>query len=167
MKLAVRDVSESDAKGVVNILNPIIEEGRFTILDKTFSLEEESAFIANFPDKGVFKVALSVETSVIVGFQNVEPFASYTSAFDHVGIIATFVDSQNRRQGIAKKLFEATYRTAKARGIEKLFAYVRADNQRALSVYLAQGFDVIGTAKKHARIHGEFIDEILIEKFIV
>lgn len=166
MTLAVRDVCVGDAEGVKNILNPIVEEGRFTVLDKTFSLDEERAFIANFPERGVFKVALSDEPSVIVGFQNVEPFASYTSAFDHVGIIATFVDSQFRRQGIAKKLFEASYLTAKSLGYEKLFAYVRADNPRALSVYSGQGFNVIGTAKNHAKIKGVFIDEVLIEKFL-
>ena len=51
-------------------------------------------------------------------------------------------------------------------GYEKLFAYVRQDNERALATYLKQGFEQIGLAKKHAKIRGEYIDEVLIEKFL-
>jgi len=166
MKWVVRYAQKEDAQGIINILNPIIEDGLFTILDTTFSTEEEEIFIQNFPSRGVFHVALNPQDSTVVGFQNVEPFANYTHAADHVGIIGTFVDSQYKRQGIASSLFESTFQAAKAKGYEKLFAYVRADNNIALATYLKQGFEVIGTAKKHAKIRGQYIDEILIEKFI-
>ncbi|MGF1698722.1 GNAT family N-acetyltransferase [Photobacterium makurazakiensis] len=166
MKLNIREVSVHDAAGISNLLNPIIEEGRYTILDKTFTPDEEREFIRDFPERGVFNVALLEDGSTVVGFQNVEPFATYTKAFDHVGIIGTFVDGQHRGQGIAKHLFSATFELAKLKGYKKLFAYVRGDNERALSVYLKQGFDVVGTAKNHAQINGEFIDEVLIEKWL-
>ncbi|MCG7498317.1 GNAT family N-acetyltransferase [Vibrio sp. Of7-15] len=166
MKLIVRKAQKEDAQGIVNVLNPIIEGGRFTILDTLFSVEEEEQFIQNFPERGVFNVALNTENSCVVGFQNVEPFACYTRAFDHVGIIGTYVDSQYRRQGIASSLFEATFEAAKNQGYEKLFAYVRDDNDNALKTYLKQGFAVVGKAKKHAKIGGQYIDEVLIEKFL-
>jgi RimJ/RimL family protein N-acetyltransferase len=41
---------------------------------------------------------------------------------------------------------------------------VRADNAAALATYRAHGFEVIGTARRHAKIDGRYIDEILIEK---
>ena len=166
MSLIVREVNVNDAQGVTEILNPIIAEGLYTILDRTFTVEEEVEFIKQFPQRGVFKVVTDEEGARVLGFQNVEPFSSYTKAFDHVGIIGTFVDANNRGKGVAKRLFEATFETAKNKGYEKLFAYVRSDNQRALSVYLKQGFEVVGTAKKHAKIGDTYIDEVLIEKFL-
>ncbi|MGF1791472.1 N-acetyltransferase family protein [Photobacterium profundum] len=166
MNLIVRKVKREDALGIINVLNPIITDGRFSILDTIFSEEEEEQFIENFPERGVFNVALNTEDSRVVGFQNVEPFASYTSAFDHVGIIGTFVDGQYRRQGIASSLFDATFTMAKSLGYEKLFAYVRDDNETALKTYLKQGFEIVGKAKKHAKINGKYIDEVLIEKFL-
>ncbi|WP_421848951.1 GNAT family N-acetyltransferase [Marinomonas sp.] len=166
MTLLVREVQTKDAQGIVNILNPIIEEGLFTVLDITFSVEEEAQFIQDFPERGVFHVALNEESSNVVGFQNVEPFAAYTHAFDHVGIIGTFVDARCRRQGVASSLFEATFDLARSKGYEKLFAYVREDNPNALATYLKQGFEVVGTAKKHAKVRDKYIDEILIEKFL-
>ena len=102
----------------------------------------------------------------MLGFQNVEPFASYTQAFAHVGIIGTYVDGQFRGMKIASHLFAETFAAARNKGYEKLFAYVREDNPTALAAYLNQGFEVIGTAKKHAYVQGQYIDEVLIEKFL-
>ncbi|HBI28865.1 MAG TPA: hypothetical protein DDY54_04435, partial [Deltaproteobacteria bacterium] len=50
--------------------------------------------------------------------------------------------------------------------VEKIFTFVRGDNDVALSTYLSQGFQVIGTAKKQAKVQGNYIDENLIEKFL-
>ncbi|EGU36369.1 acetyltransferase [Vibrio sp. N418] len=166
MSLVVRQVILDDAQGVADVLNPIIVEGLYTVLDTTFSVDEEKEFIAQFPEKGVFTVAVNAENSEVVGFQNVEPFASYTKAFAHVGIIGTFVGGTSQGQGVSKKLFESTFEVAKQKGYEKLFAYVRSDNERALAAYLKQGFEVVGTAKKHAKVGGVYVDEILIEKFL-
>jgi len=33
--------------------------------------------------------------------------------------------------------------------------------------YLHQGFQIVGAAHRHARIGGQYIDEIIIEKFLV
>ncbi|KXF81833.1 GNAT family N-acetyltransferase [Enterovibrio coralii] len=166
MSLTVRNVTLQDAQGIIDILNPIIEDGRYTILDSTFTLEEEQFFIQVFSENGVFSVAQHDETSEIVGFQTVEPFASYTRSFDHVGIIGTYVSANSRRQGVASSLFAGTFEKAKTMGYEKLFAYVREDNEAALNTYRKHGFEVIGRAKKHAKINGKYIDEILIEKFL-
>lgn len=166
MSLVVRQVTVEDAQGITEVLNPIIEESLYTILDTTFSVEEEKGFIANFPKQGVFTVAVDAAQNKVVAFQNIEPFASYTKAFDHVGIIGTFVDGESRGKGVSKQLFQSTFEVAKQKGYEKLFAYVRADNERALAAYMRQGFEVVGTAKKHAKVGGVYIDEVLIEKFL-
>ncbi|MBC7001094.1 GNAT family N-acetyltransferase [Photobacterium sp. BZF1] len=166
MSFNVRLARIDDAEGMTHVLNPIVEEGLYTVLDTTFTPEEEQEFICNFPEQGILTVAQHDESLQIAGFQAVEPFANYTRVFDHVGIIGTFVDASFRRQGVAKRLFETTFEIAKTKGYEKLFAYVRSDNERALATYLSQGFEVIGTAKKHAKVRGEYVDEVLIEKFL-
>ena len=166
MSLTIREVAVEDAQGIIDVLNPIIIEARYTTLDQTFTVDEEKGFIESFPKRGVFIVAVNETTNQLLGFQNVEPFATYTKAFDHVGIIGTYVDANSRGQGVAKQLFDYTFKAAKAKGYEKLFAYVRADNERALAVYLKQGFEIVGTAKKHGKIGDQYFDEILIEKFL-
>src|SRR5205085_8413683 len=100
----------------------------------------------------------------LVGFQSMEPFATYTQAFAHVGVVGTYVNLELRRQGIAASLFAATFESARRKGYEKLFTFVRADNPAALATYLRSGFQIVGTAIKQAKLNGKYVDEIIIEK---
>ena len=164
VNLTIRSATPDDAAGIAGILNPIISAGIYTALDTPVSVEEERAFIERFPERGVFHVALA--DGHIVGFQNVEPFATYTHAFDHVAVIGTYVDLEMRRRGIATRLFLEMFTRAPARGYEKLFAFVRADNPGALQMYTRHGFEIIGTARRHAKVAGHYIDEVMIEAWL-
>jgi L-amino acid N-acyltransferase YncA len=165
MDLLVREAREQDAEGIIGVLNPIIAAGCYTALDRMFSVDEECSFIREFPQCGIFHVAVQTDGTV-VGFQNVEPFATYTRAFDHVGVIGTYVDLTRRGQGIAALLFAEMFRVAGTKGFEKLFAFVRADNEAALATYKRHGFEVIGTARRHAKLQGRYVDEVMIERFL-
>ena len=134
------------------ILNPIIAARCYTALDTPVTVEEEREFIRTFPARGIFLVAVDTASDRIVGFQNVSPFADFTHAFDHVGVIGTYVDLELSRQGIATRLFAATFDAARRKGYEKFFTYVRADNEAGLQTYLRQGFRIVGTASGRRRL---------------
>jgi L-amino acid N-acyltransferase YncA len=165
--IAIRHATPDDAEPIARILNAIIEARVYTALDTPFTVDEERAFIERLPPRGILHVAVSQPDGAVVGLQVVEPFATYTHAFDHVGVIGTYVDLDRRRQGIASRLFDHTLSEARDKGYEKLFAFVRADNAAGLATYLRQGFVVIGTAQKHARIDGRYVDEVMIERALV
>lgn len=165
MDIRIREATPDDAAAIVGILNPIIEAGAYTVLDGPLSIEDERQYITCFPQRGVFHVAVSPEGS-LVGFQSVEPFASYARAFDHVATIGTYVQLEQRRQGIGSRLAAATFEAARGRGFEKLFTYVRADSSGSLAFYLRLGFRVVGTAQRQARIGEAYVDEIIIEHFL-
>ncbi len=162
----IRDVKIEDAEEILAILNPIIAARCYTAMDTEFTVDVEREFIRTFPARGTFLVAVDTTSNRIVGFQNVSPFADFTHAFDHVGVIGTHVDLELRRHGIATRLFAATYDAARRKGYEKFFSYVRADNEAALHTYLRQGFRVVGIAERQAKIDGRYIDEIVIEKLV-
>ncbi len=162
----IREVRPDDAEAVISILNPIIESAMYSALDTKYTVEAEVEFIRNFPPRGVFHIAEDPREHKAVGFQTLEPFADYTQAFDHVGVIATFTDLGWRRRGIGRRLSEVTFESGRGKGYEKIFTFVRADNPEALQFYLKLGFHVIGTAQKHTRIGGNYMDEIIIEKFL-
>lgn len=160
----IRDVVPADAEAIAGILNSIIAARIHTAFDTPFSVEAERSYIVNFPPRGIWHVAVQPPDNRILGFQVLEPFATYTSAFDHVGTLGTYVDLAERRRGVGSALFEATIDRARDKGFEKIFTFVRADNAAALATYLVHGFVIVGRAKDHARIDGRYIDEILIEK---
>jgi L-amino acid N-acyltransferase YncA len=164
--IEIREVRIEDAEGISAILNPIIAARCYTAMDTAITVEVEREFIRTFPGRGTFLVAIDTASSRIVGFQNVSPFGTFTHAFDHVGVIGTYVDLESRRQGIATQLFAATFEAARRKGYEKFFTYVRADNEAGLQTYLRQGFRIVGAAERHAKIDGRYIDEVIIEKAI-
>jgi L-amino acid N-acyltransferase YncA len=164
MHIEIREAGPDDAGAIVRILNPIIEAGVYTVFDTPFTVEEEREYLLKFPSRGVFLLAVRQADGRVVGFQSMEPFASYTDAFDHVGVLGTYVDLECRRQGIATALFQATFAAAVRKGYEKIFTFVRADNPAALETYVRQGFRIVGTAFRQARIGVKFVDEIIIEK---
>ena len=164
MDVLIREARPGDAERIVAILNPAIESGKYTVLDTPVTVDGEREFIFEFPARGIFHVAQDRQMSRLLGFQTLEPFATYTHAFDHVAVIATWVDLEHRRRGIGRQLFAATFEAARQKGYEKIFTYVRADNPAALTAYSKQGFRVVGTAFRHAKIKGRYVDEIIIEK---
>ena len=165
MDVMIRPAIGTDASGIVDILNPIIEAGVYTAFDTPFTVEAERTYLETLPARGIFLVALDT-AGRIVGFQSMEPFATYTRAFDHVGVMGTYVDLSCRRQGIGRRLFEATFEAARRKHYEKLFTYIRADNAAALQAYMGQGFVIVGRARRHAKVRNTHIDEIIVERLL-
>jgi L-amino acid N-acyltransferase YncA len=166
MDLVVRDARPDDAAAILRVFNPIIRSGRYTVFDQELTEELERRYIADLPPRGIFHVALRVSDQVIVGFQSMEPFAAYTRAFDHVGVLGTYVDLECRRQGVARSLFKATFKAARRKNFEKIFTYIRQDNPDALVAYRSQGFRVVGIAERQAKLSGTYIDEVIVERFL-
>ena len=48
MKVVVTKAQKQHAQGITEVLNPIIEEGLYTILDTTFTPEEEEGSLRAF-----------------------------------------------------------------------------------------------------------------------
>jgi GNAT superfamily N-acetyltransferase len=128
------------------------------------TVEEERQFIASLGERSGFFVAEL--DGHIVGFQTIEPFATYTSAMDHVGIIGTFVHADFRGQGIGRQLAEASFKFAWEKGYEKAVIYVRASNRAAQKFYWELGFVPKGTLEKQVRIGEEYDDEVFMEMFL-
>ena len=61
------------------IFNPIIDAGSFTSFDTPFTAEAERAYIMGLPERAIFHVAVRVNDDIVVGFQSMEPFATYTN----------------------------------------------------------------------------------------
>ncbi|HID61307.1 MAG TPA: GNAT family N-acetyltransferase [Anaerolineae bacterium] len=164
MDIKIRPVTLDDAEGVLEVLNSVIQERKHSSFDRMLTVEEERQFIASLGERsGLFVAELDGR---IVGFQSIEPFATYTSAMDHVGIMGTFVHADFRGQGIGRQLAEASFKFAREKGYEKAVIYVRASNKAAQEFYQKLGFVPKGTLEKQVKIDGEYDDEVFMEMFL-
>lgn len=124
MDIAIRNARPADGVGTVEMWNPIIEEGKYTVFDQPFTAEAEQAYIESLGERDIFLVAENVVTDQIVGFQSMSPFPNVGLAMAYVGVCGTFVDQNARRQGIARQLFTQLFATARQKGYEKIFTYI-------------------------------------------
>jgi L-amino acid N-acyltransferase YncA len=138
----IREAVPGDAEGVVKIMNPIIEAGVFTVLENPITVEGERSYIENFPQRGVILVAQLTGNREIVGIRVLEPYAPGFSALDHVAVVGTFVKLPYRRMGIGSGLWRSIVNPGIEKGFEKVFTYVRADNQSSINFYLKLGFRI-------------------------
>jgi L-amino acid N-acyltransferase YncA len=67
--IVIRRVRPADAAAVSRILNTVIQNGSFSLLDTPFSALEEREYIERFSDRGVFNVA-EHRTEGVVAFQS-------------------------------------------------------------------------------------------------
>ena len=164
--IAVRKAGPDDAAGVAAVLNRIILDGRHSLLDTTFTVAEERAYIEGLPERSCLHVAEEPRAG-IVGFQTVIPWNTFvTREFDHVATMGTYVDADHRRRGVGAALARESFAVALALGYDKIFTDLRADNLDSLAYHLALGFAVVGAARRHARLGGRDIDVLFIERFL-
>lgn len=163
--VTVRRATPGDAAGVAAVLNAVIREGRHSMLDTPFSVDDERAFIAGLPARAFVHVA--VADGAIVGAQTVEPWNAYaTHEFDHVATMGTWVAEGWRRRGVGSRLAAASFVAARELGYDKVFTDVLAHNAASLAFHLRLGFAVVGAARRHARLADGDADVVFIERFL-
>lgn len=160
----IRPGTLADADGIRTVLNAVVREGGRTIAGRTYTVAQERAFLRAMPKRSVLNVALLGQ--VVVGFQEVMPYATYTHTMDHVGSAGTFILAAVRGRGLGRALSAATWAAARATGYHKLVITVRADNAEAQAFYIRLGFQYCGRLSKQAFVDGQYVDELLYELFL-
>ncbi|MEP7004511.1 MAG: GNAT family N-acetyltransferase [Sphingomonas bacterium] len=136
--METRVASLDDAEGISRVLREIIAQtGRERPNDTAFAT---SHYIAN---PTIIRCTVAVdETGRVVGFQSLKK-AEADNRYDVPegwGIIGTHISPRAHRQGVGKMLFASSMEAAEQAGLEKIDAYIGADNPSGLGYYEAMGF---------------------------
>lgn len=84
----------------------------------------------------------------------------------HVGEFGMIVLKQYWNQGIGSQLLKLMETFAIERGVSRIEAKVRANNDRGIALYRAAGFKIEGIREKGAFINNHFVDEYFIAKIL-
>jgi len=163
MEMVVRKGSAKDALPVSEVINSVVDEGRYTSLKK-HSADEERGFIESLGDREAIFVAFV--DGRIVGIQSLTKFAEWSDSMGHVGNILTLVLKEFRGKGIGKRLSEKTLEFARENGYQKISTYIIADNEMAIKFYESLGFEVVAKWKDQVKIGSEFHDDLIVELFL-
>jgi dephospho-CoA kinase len=160
----IRPGGPDDADGVRTVLNAVVREGGWTILDRTFTVAQERAFLAALPPRA--RLTLAQIGNVVVGFQISEPYLRVTHTMDHVATLGSYVLAPLRGRGVGRAMCQATFAAARALGFAKLVIQIRADNPAAQAFYVGQGFRPCGRLRRQAFVGGQYVDELIYELFL-
>lgn len=162
MNILIRKATVDDARQVADVMNSVIAEGKHTIFDRPFSVEEETKFISSLGSRSALHVAEIA--GKIAGVQSIDLLTELATSVQHVATMGTWLLLNYRRLGIGRSLAEESFRFARSHGYRKILIQVLVDNYRALRFYRSLGFCDVGIAKQHVQLEGVFYDEVYLEK---
>lgn len=104
------------------------------------------------------------EAGTLVGVVSVIPELGWS---DHVGQLLLLVDPAYRGQGIGRELARAALMQALELGLSKIIVEVVADQQPAIGMFTALGFDAEALLRSHIRDrNGDFHDLIILAHMV-
>ena len=104
------------------------------------------------------------QAGTLVGVVSVTPELGWS---DHVGQLRLLVDPAHRGQGIGRELARAALVQALELGLSKIIVEVVADQQPAINIFTALGFDPEALLRSHVRDrNGDFHDLIILAHMV-
>ena len=158
--LIIRDAEPADAAAALDYVDGVSTESDFlTMAPGEFELTEaqERAILERYLNTENHVFMLAEVDGKIVGMCN---FAGgRRQRLQHTGSFGMSVRKAYWGQGIGRVMLDVLIDWAKRSPIvEKVNLQVRADNQRAISLYEQAGFEVEGTERDGLRVNGVSYD---------
>ncbi len=153
--MIVRNSTADDAAGMTLVLNAVIADGGTTAHETPMTEAEVQDHYIDGPD--VLSSVVAEVGGKILGWQSV----GWWHDDPHIG---TFVQPGLQAKGTGGSLFAVTLASLRNRDLDRIIAWIRADNAPGLAYYARIGFRDIGTdphfalsdGRKVGRVHRRF-----------
>lgn len=152
------------------ILNALQEQPRFLALSHHLALAKTDHDWQTYLEKAateteyILRWAMAGDRLVGTAKLSLEEPGCY---YDHVATLGTlYVDPGYRQQGMATQLIQALLSAAPAHGLKTVVTYTREDNQSALKLLQALGFELRGTLRQTARAEEGYKDELVLQTWL-
>ena len=164
MSILVRRGTVKDVNAITTIFNQGIESGVATLETK---LQKETDILAWMEDRDPRYMILVAEedSGKVCGYVSLNKF-NFKSAYTGVADLSIYIEKSNRGQGTGEILLKYVIEEAKKEGFYKLVINVISKNKKALHFYEKIGFSLAGIYKKQGILQEEWVDAIIMEKFL-
>ncbi len=163
--LVIRVATRADAEAVIANINAVCTEEIFLQTDHFVpNAQWDIALSGSGPTPG-YLILVAELNGKIVGIARLFP-GSCGSKDKHTAELGTNILREYRNRGIGTRLVAETLAWARAQGYEKITLSVFSTNARAIHVYEKLGFEREGVRRKQFRVRGEYVDDVLMAKFL-
>lgn len=165
MSVTVRRGKIEDIKAITTIFNQGIEGGIAT-LETRKQEESDILFWMENRDPRFMILVTEDDSGEVCGYVSLNKF-NFKSAYTGVADLSIYIEKECRGSGIGQILLEKVVEEARKEGFYKLIINVISTNAKALHFYEKNGFTLAGIYKKQGMLNGEWVDAIIMEKFLI
>ena len=160
----IRPASPEDAERLLENVNAIGAEIVYLLTEQLGSdIEQEREWIREYD--GATSVLLVAEVGGrVVGQADVQP-GRYPKE-SHVGIVGIAIRDGYRGAGLGRAMMDRALEWMRARGFKKACLEVFATNVQAIALYRGLGFELEGVRRRQYRVLGEWVDDVLMGKWL-
>lgn len=164
MNFSIRAADKKDINSIMEIFNQGIED-RVSTLESEMQTESDMKKWFEDRDSRYKVIVIETDDKQIAGFASLNKF-NIKNAYTGVADLSIYIERSFRGKGVGAKLLEGLFQTAREEGFYKLVLNVISKNKNALKLYEKKGFSFVGIYKKQGKIDGEWVDAIIMEKFL-
>ena len=163
-EVVIRPAEASDAKGWIDLLSAVSEEGRFIALENIqMSRREMARHLRMFSWTPNAAAVVAWSAGSIVG--QLTMFRD-RGVYSHTAELGMSVSAPMRGKGVGTCLIEGSFDWASDFGIEKITLNVFPHNTKALSLYEKMGFVREGLRSRQAKLSYGYEDLIAMARFM-
>lgn len=159
-EIVYRRAQESDAEKIVDFYNFVGGETSYLSFEKDeypMSVDEQREEIVSLKDKKASIMLLAMDGDEITGIATIHSSAKIKARHD--GELGIVVAKKYQGQGIGTELIRQLIEWAKGNGVTtRISLDTRADNVKAVELYMKFGFIVEGCRKNSTLLDGKYYD---------
>ena len=159
-QIVYRSAREGDGRKIVDFYNFVGGETSYLSFEKDeypMSAEEQEEELRSLEGERASVMLLAMDGEEIAGIATVRSSAKIKSRHD--GELGIVVAKQYQGQGIGTELIDRLIRWARGNGVTtRLSLDTRADNIRAVALYMKFGFAVEGCRRNSTLLDGTYYD---------
>ncbi len=133
----------------------------FLMFDKTAKNKFKKDYLKTLKIANLYGFFIKGKLVGVVGFRIGKGRSSHTAYIAPLAVLPEY-----QKKGIATKLMKFVEKKCKAKGIKKLWLDVVKTAKPAYRLYKKLGYKKEGTQKAQVKIHGKYLDCILMAKFL-
>jgi L-amino acid N-acyltransferase YncA len=155
MHLSVRHARAEDLNSIVDIYNSTVSAGKVTADTEPVTVESRRAWFERHHEKR--PVFVIEDGKSVLGWVSFEDFYG-RPAYQITAEISIYIREGRRRTGLGDKLLRHAINEALHTELERLLAFIFADNQPSLMLFQKYGFVKWGKLPAVAEIDGQYHD---------
>jgi len=154
-RIRIVPITANHIKGFHACLDVVAREKRYLASTEAPPLETTRSFVKGNIKNNIPQF-VALDGNKVVGWCDISPKGRASMA--HCGVLGMGVHPAYRRQGIGRRLLEATLARAIEIGLKRVELDVIVSNSAAIALYTQFGFMVEGIKKQALRLEDRYLD---------